>query len=97
MEIKISNQALKWFKEDIGLKKGDKLRFYTQVYGNSPIQKGYSLAFTQEEPLKIAASTDLDGILFFVEDGDVWYFDGHDLHVDYNAKEDELKYEYVKP
>lgn len=97
MEIVISNQALKWFKEDIGLKSGDKLRFYTQIYGNSPVQKGYSLAFTVEEPLNVSASTEIDGILFYVENDDLWYFDGHDLHVDYDEKEDELEYKYVKP
>ncbi|WP_066311768.1 HesB/YadR/YfhF family protein [Bacillus sp. FJAT-29814] len=97
MEIVISNQALKWFKEDIGLTSGDTLRFYTQIYGNSPVQKGYSLAFTVEEPVKVAVSSQMDGILFYIEADDLWFFDGHDLHVEYDEKEDELEYKYVKP
>ena len=30
MEIVISQQAINWFKEDIGVKAGDKVRFYVQ-------------------------------------------------------------------
>jgi uncharacterized protein YneR len=97
MEIIISNEALKWFKEDIGLKSGDTLRFYTQIYGNSPVQKGYSLAFTVEEPVKIAVSAEYDGILFYIESDDLWFFDEHNLQVEYDEKEDELEYKYVKP
>jgi len=96
MEIVLSNQAIKWFKEDVGLKQGDTLRFYVQIYGSSPVQQGYSLAFTKEDPLNIGASTEVDGILFFVEDTDLWYFDGHDLHVDYIEKEDLVEYKYIK-
>jgi uncharacterized protein YneR len=96
MEIVISDAALEWFKSDIGLTAGDQLRFYSKIYGNSPVQQGYSLAFAKEDPINIAVSTELEGILFFIEDNDLWYFDGHDLYVDYHKKEDELEYKYVK-
>ncbi len=33
---------------------------------------------------------------FFVEEEDVWFFDGHDLYVDYDEKEDELLFDYKK-
>lgn len=96
MEIIISQTAFEWFKEDIGLTKGDKLRFYAQFYGSSPIQKGYSLAFSNEDPINIAASIEKEEILFFIEETDLWYFDGHDLYVDYHKQEDELEYKYIK-
>ncbi len=96
MEIKISSQALKWYKEDLGFNKGDNVRFYVQFYGNSPVQQGFSLAFTEETPIKIAVSTELEGILFYIEESDLWYFDDHDLLVEYDPKEDELEYKYVK-
>lgn len=96
MEIVISHQAMKWFKEDIGVKTGDKVRFYVQFYGSSSIQKGYSLAFTKEDPINIAASAEVEGILFYIEETDLWFFDGHDLHIDYLEQEDELEYKYIK-
>jgi uncharacterized protein YneR len=95
MEIKISNQAQKWFKEEIGLEKGVPVKFYVQMYGNSPVQKGYSLAFTKEDPIHNYIGTEVDGILFFVEEPDLWFFDGHDLLVDYDEKLDEIVYKYV--
>lgn len=97
MEIVITQTAIEWFKSDIGLTKGDQLRFYAQFYGSSPVQQGYSLAFAKEAPINAVVSTEIEGILFFIEDTDLWYFDGHDLHVDYNEKEDELEYKYIKP
>lgn len=45
----------------------------------------------------MAVLTEIDGISFYVESRDEWFFDGHDLHVDYDEKEDELKFDYVKP
>lgn len=96
MEIVISKAAIEWFKSGMGLIKGDRLRFYAQLYGSSPVQQGFSLAFAKEDPINIVASTELDGIIFFVEETDLWYFDGHDLHVDYHKKEDDLEFKYVK-
>lgn len=96
MEIVISEAAIEWFKSGMGLSKGDQLRFYAKIYGSSPVQKGYTLGFSKEEPINIVASTEIDGIIFFVEETDLWYFDGHDLHVDYHKKEDDLEFKYVK-
>ena len=94
MKITISLQALKWFKEEMGVKKGDNVKFYTQFYGSSPVQQSYSLGFSKEDPINIIASTELEGILFFVEETDLWYFDGHDLSVEYNEQADELSLLY---
>jgi uncharacterized protein YneR len=97
MEIVLSDSALNWFKEEIGLKNGDKVRFYPQFYGNSPIQPGYSLAFSKDTtPNNIAVQTEKDGILFFVEDDDLWFFKDHNLHIDYNEKDDEVEFSYIK-
>ncbi|NRD79474.1 HesB/YadR/YfhF family protein [Bacillus sp. BRMEA1] len=96
MKIVISDQAQKWFKEEFGLKQGDKMKFYVQLYGSSPIQKGYSLGFSKDEPINTYIGTENDGILFFVEESDLWFFDGHDLLVNYDEKKDELVYQYVK-
>ena len=97
MEIKMSDTALNWFKEEVGLKAGDKIKFYTKIYGSSPVQENFSLGFTVDnEPLDIVVQTEKDGITFYVESADLWYFNGHDLHVEYNAKIDEVEYQYKK-
>ena len=96
MNITISDVAINWFKDEMGLTKGDYLKFYAKIYGSSPVQESYSLGFSKEDPIDIIASTEVDGITFFVEATDLWYFNGHDLHVDYNEKKDELEFTYTK-
>jgi uncharacterized protein YneR len=96
MEISISNEAIKWFKEEMGLEKGDHLKFYAQIYGSSPVQESYSLGFTKDDPIDMSANVEVDGIVFFVEDSDLWYFNGHDLQIGYNEKSDEIEFKYTK-
>ncbi|MBB6446400.1 HesB/YadR/YfhF family protein [Bacillus benzoevorans] len=96
MKIVISERASQWFKEEMELKQGDYVRFYIQFYGSSPVQETFSLGFTKDEPIDMAASTLAEGIIFFVEESDLWYFAGHDLHVDYHEKKDEIEYQYTK-
>ncbi|WML54673.1 HesB/YadR/YfhF family protein [Neobacillus sp. PS3-12] len=96
MKIEISQQALKWFKDELEVKKGDHLRFFAKIYGNSSVQPGYALGFSIDDPIDIAVQTELDGIVFFVEETDLWFFDSHDLHVEYNEKIDEIEFNYIK-
>ncbi|ULT55880.1 HesB/YadR/YfhF family protein [Neobacillus drentensis] len=98
MKIDLSNTAIHWFKEEVDLKNGDKVRFYVKIYGSSPVQEGFSLAFTVDnEPIDIAVKTEKEGLTFFIEGADLWFFNGHDLHVDYNKEIDELEFSYVLP
>lgn len=97
MEIVISTSALKWFKDEVELKKGDKVKFYPKVYGNSPVQEGFSLGFTVDNyPIDIIVKVEAEGLLFYIEERDLWFFNGHDLHVIYNEKTDEVEYSYTQ-
>ncbi|MFZ7945599.1 HesB/YadR/YfhF family protein [Neobacillus sp. 19] len=96
MQINISNAAIKWFQEEVELKKGNKVRFYTQIYGSSPVQENFALGFTVDnEPVDMSVKTEIEGITFFIEGTDLWFFNGHDLHVDYNPQKDEVEYSYT--
>jgi uncharacterized protein YneR len=97
MKIEISERALKWFKDEMGAKSGDYIKFYAMIYGSSPVQDKFSLGFAKDDPIDIGVSTELDGIVFFAEESDLWFFDGHDLHVEYNEKIDEVEFTYIKP
>lgn len=39
---------------------------------------------------------EIEGILFFIEDVDEWFFKGYDLFVDYDLKLEELIYYFKK-
>ncbi|MCM3088713.1 Uncharacterized protein YneR [Bhargavaea ginsengi] len=95
MEIRISDDAQKWFYEEMGLEAGASVRF-TVRYGGSGLQPGFSLGLSVEEPENPSAQAESDGITYFVESDDEWYFDGHDLVVGYDAALDEPEYGYEK-
>ncbi|WP_409293117.1 HesB/YadR/YfhF family protein [Peribacillus sp. SCS-37] len=94
MQIKISEEALKWYTEEMDLKKGDFVRFLARYGGCSTVQSGFSLGISKDDPINPGASVQKNDITFFVEESDLWYFDNHDLEVIYNEKfeEPELLY-----
>src|SRR4051794_14127958 len=97
MEITVSKAAISWFKDEVELKNGDKVRFYAKIYGSSPVQENFALAFTVDnEPIDMSVKTEVEGLTFFIEGMDLWFFNGHDLHVDYIAEKDELEFSYTK-
>jgi uncharacterized protein YneR len=96
MKIFISDEAVKWFEDEMYTSKGDSIRFFVKYGGSTPVQDGFSLGLNKEEAEDPVVKTTIKGILFFIEERDLWYFDGHDLHVGYNPTLDEPIFEYKK-
>lgn len=101
MNLKVSPEAVKWFERSIGIpadQKGAGIRFKSKIYGSSPINESFALALQVEEAQDPIASYQEgeDGLLFFVESRDAWFFDGHDLLVEYDPDRDEPSYVYLK-
>ncbi|PRO66284.1 HesB/YadR/YfhF family protein [Alkalicoccus urumqiensis] len=98
MKLTITEEAASWFKDQVELDEGDTIKFYAKYGGSSPIQSGFSLAFTPfETPDNPGVKTETSGITFFVEETDMWYFDGHDLTIRYNEDKEEIDYDYEDP
>ncbi|MGE7768281.1 HesB/YadR/YfhF family protein [Peribacillus sp. NPDC096540] len=97
MKLVISRQAVNWFKEEIELKDGYYVKFYARYGGSSPVQDGFSLGVSMDHPFNVAVQREQDGIVFFIEEADLWYFNGHDLHVEYKEDGNEIEYNYLKP
>ena len=96
MNITIIDKAVNWYRTELNLKPGESLRFFVRYGGNSSIQSGFSLGVTKDQPQNIGGSTAAGGMNFFVEEQDLWYFDHHNLHVDFNEKENEPSFHYEK-
>ncbi|MCL7747409.1 MULTISPECIES: HesB/YadR/YfhF family protein [Halalkalibacter] len=95
MNIQITKPALQWFKEELNLKgEGEYVRFFARYGGCGSIQSGFSLGINQETPSVIGAKEEVDGITFFIEEEDLWYFKGHDLKVKYSRKNEEIDFVY---
>lgn len=96
MKIHISNEAAAWYKEEMLLKDGDYIRFFARYGGHSTVQQGYSLGLSNEQPNDIGVEEKKDGVTYYVEDKDLWYFDNNDLFVDFNPKIKEPEFRYSK-
>jgi uncharacterized protein YneR len=95
MEISISNQASEWFQTEMDLREGSFVRFFARYGGASPVQQGFSLGISTEEPeAEIGAKTGKSGITYYILEKDLWYFDGHNLGVEFNEEVGELEYQY---
>jgi len=82
MNFTISNEAAIWYKEEFNLQNGDSLRFFVRYGGCGTVQKGFSLGVVKEVPVDVGTMTTKNGITFFIEEKDLWYFDGKDLSIE---------------
>jgi len=93
MEIKISEDAFKWFHEEMEVAAGEWVRFFVR-FGGAGLQPGFSLGVTKDHPHEAAVEVERDQVNYYIEQNDLWYFDGHDLSVSVNDELDELDYSY---
>lgn len=97
MNIYISDKALQWFKDEVDLAPGQAVKFYAKIYGSSKIQESHSLAFTIDpDHEKAIAKVEADGIIFYVNEMDEWFFKDYDLYIEYDEKLQEVAYDYKK-
>ncbi|MCF8566240.1 HesB/YadR/YfhF family protein [Alicyclobacillus tolerans] len=92
MNLTLTDSAVNWFLHELNLHPGDSMRFFVKYGGDSSIQPGFSLGMCQETPENVAVSTHKDGVVFFIRDDDVWYFEGKNLTVDFKSEDDDLVY-----
>lgn len=93
MKITISDDAIKWFKDEMDVKDGDTIRFFARYGGNSTIHKGYSLGVTKEQPVDIGESITIENVVYFINETDLWYFKDYNLNVIINENK-ELQFVY---
>lgn len=97
MKLTVDDKAQKWFAEEVGLPEGAGIRFKSRIYGSSPVNETFALAIDPSKPHNPAAEFKSDnGLLFFIESDDEWFFQGHDLIVSYDEEQDEPIYIYRK-
>ncbi|WP_088071756.1 HesB/YadR/YfhF family protein [Gottfriedia luciferensis] len=93
MKITITEDAIKWFQDEMNVKDGDTIRFFARYGGNSTIHSGYSLGVTKEQPIEIGESTTINNVVYFINETDLWYFKDYNLNVIVN-EQNELQFGY---
>jgi uncharacterized protein YneR len=90
MMISIDEKAFSWFNKEFELSKPFSIRMFPQYAGLGEKHKGYSLAFSAETPTNAGFTKEINGITFYVEGNDIWFFDDTETYLSIDPK-DELK------
>lgn len=94
MKLQVTKTAAQWYKDELLLEEGENLHFYVRYGGIGGHQPGFSLAISPEEKKEPLAETTVEGITFFIENDDDWYFDGSDLTVEFDEDRQEPSFQY---
>jgi uncharacterized protein YneR len=95
MQIKMSDQVFQWYKDELSLTKGDTIRFYVRYGGFNSFIKGFSLGLDKDLPAQNHIGIEKDGITFFIDQQDTWYFDDKDLTIVFNEQLGEPEFKQV--
>ncbi|MGO4936669.1 HesB/YadR/YfhF family protein [Fundicoccus sp. Sow4_H7] len=97
VDLEVTDKVAQWFKEEVGIPEGAGIRIKTKIYASSPINQSYGLAIDSDFPTKPIASVEAEnGLVFFIEDNDGWFFNGYGLRVELDEELNEPKYVYLK-
>ncbi|MCQ6267177.1 HesB/YadR/YfhF family protein [Fictibacillus sp. WQ 8-8] len=94
MKMNITDSAVAWYKNEMEIKTGDFVRFFVRLGGCSTVQSGFSLGVAKEQPKEAGSEVQKDGITFYVERDDMWYFDDHNLNIDVDEDGQTIDFQY---
>ncbi|MGX7196669.1 HesB/YadR/YfhF family protein [Enterococcus olivae] len=92
MKVTVTAKALDWFKQEVKIQPEMGIRFFGKIYGNTQVHDGFSVGMSVDRPENPLFKEEIDGILFFAEESDDWFFKGLEMVVDYDEKLNEPKY-----
>lgn len=96
MKIDITPAALKWFKDEFVIEEGRGIKFFGKVYGNTQVHEGFSVGLEVASPEDPIWQKKIEGILFFAEAADEWFFANYDMTVDFDLSKEEPRYEFTE-
>lgn len=95
MNISVTDKAVRWFETELLLEKGDGIRFFGKTYGKTEVHDGFSVGMSVGQPDEpLLGKTEINGITYFTNEHDHWFFSGYDLEIDYDEKKEEPIYHF---
>lgn len=95
MNLTITDKVAKWYKKELEIDSDAHIRFFPR-YGFGGHIPGFSIGINHDLPDDTLVKTEIEGITFYVETKDSWYFDDIDLHVSFNEQLQEPTFSYHK-
>jgi len=95
MKLNVHEEAANWYKDEMGLEKGDHVRIFTKIYGGIPtVFPSYFLGVSFGHEEEVAIGDTVDGITFYIKGEDLWLLKEHDLEV--KMGEEEASFEFIE-
>jgi uncharacterized protein YneR len=94
MIISIDERATTWFTSEFKFNKPFSIRMFPLYAGFGQRHKGYSMAFSAETPTNIGFTKEINGITFFVEGSDVWFFEDTETYLSIDNYLNEIQVTY---
>lgn len=92
VKILITEEAFQWFKDEFDLEKDDYMRIFVRYGGCGSFQQGFSLGVIKDSPKQAATTLLVNGVTFFVEEEDLWYFENKNIKLDFNKAMKEIEF-----
>lgn len=88
MEIIVTDSAQDFVKNEMLVEAGAAVRFISRVYGKTQVHEGFSVGVNVVEPDEVLAGYEANGILYYIDKADEWFFNGYDFEVDYDEPDE---------
>lgn len=92
MPLTVTNEAARWFIEEMKLNAGDSIKFYGKVYGP---YNGFSFGLEILAPSQPYVSLTVEEIQFYIEEMDAWFFNDKELHISMKEGQKEPQFDIV--
>ncbi len=94
MKLEITPQAVEWFEKELLLSSGDSIRIFGKYGGATNVHVGFSTGIEVTTPNESLIEKKENGITFFTEVGDEWFFAEYTLEISLDEKLKEPAYFY---
>ncbi|RCW74942.1 HesB/YadR/YfhF family protein [Saliterribacillus persicus] len=95
MNLSVTKEAAKWYKDDLELNDGDYLQFFVKLYGGIPtMHPNYFLGVEKGIDGEIYVKDVVEGITFYFNEQDEWLIEEYDMTVDVESDGQEIKFDF---
>ncbi|RHW34163.1 hypothetical protein D1B31_19895 [Neobacillus notoginsengisoli] len=94
MFLSLDEKAIHWFSKEFEINAPFSIRLFPQYAGFGQKHKGYSLAFSAETPVNASFTQEMNGLIFFIEENDRWFFEDTKTYLFFDEVLKELAVRY---
>lgn len=88
-KISMTPKASEWFRNEMHLQPGNGIKLFGKGYGETNAHQGFSQGIGRcDQPISPVVDQVIDGIHYYIQEFDYWFFKGLDVDIDYDPEID---------